>query len=75
VVDNHRNAQNKEQKREMENLIASVKKDFRCEISLNDSKATKLRKLEVELFTLTNQTQLFDLNKKEKQHGIKKQNN
>ncbi|KAF0200139.1 MAG: type IIS restriction/modification [Bacteroidetes bacterium] len=66
AVDTYRNAHNKEQKREMERLIASIKSDFRSEISLNDPKAKKLRKLSGELFQLTNQGQLFEMSKKEK---------
>jgi len=66
AVDTYRNADSKEQKREMEKLIADIKSDFRSEISLNDPKVQKLRKLSGELFIMTNQTQLFEKNKKEK---------
>src|SRR5690606_7446295 len=45
AVDTYRNAESKEQKREMERLIADIKSDFRSEISLNDPKVKKLRKL------------------------------
>jgi adenine-specific DNA-methyltransferase len=38
AVDTYRNAESKEQKREMERLIADIKSDFRSEISLNDPK-------------------------------------
>jgi adenine-specific DNA-methyltransferase len=38
AVATYRNAENKEQKREMERLIATIKTDFRSEISLNDPK-------------------------------------
>lgn len=38
AVDTYRNAESKEQKREMERLIADIKSDFRSEISLNDRK-------------------------------------
>ncbi len=65
AVDTYRNAENKEQKREMENLISSIKSDFRNEFSLNDPKAKKQRKLSGDLFTLTNQGQLFEKNKNE----------
>ena len=67
AVDTYRNAESKEQKREMEKLIADIKTNFRSEISLNDPKAKRLRKLSGELFTLTNQTQLFEKSKKEKE--------
>ena len=46
AVDTYRNAENKEQKREMERLIADIKSDFRSEISRNDPKIKKLQKLE-----------------------------
>ncbi len=66
AVDTYRNAQNREQKREMERLINEIKSNFRSEISQNDPKAKRLRNLNGELFKLTNQGQLFDLSKKEK---------
>jgi adenine-specific DNA-methyltransferase len=56
----------------MERLIADIKSDFRSEISLNDPKVTKLRKLSGELFTMTNQVQLFEKSKKEKAEWNKK---
>lgn len=65
AVDTYRNAESKEQKREMERLIADIKSDFRSEISLNDPKLKKLRKLSGELFQMNNQIQLFERNKKE----------
>lgn len=66
AVDTYRNAESKEQKREMEKLIASIKSDFRSEISLNDPKVKKLRKLSGDLYQMTNQGQLFERSKKEK---------
>ncbi len=72
AVATYRNAETKEQKREMERLIAAIKSDFRSEISLNDPKAKKLRKLQGDLFTLTNQAQLFEMSKKEKADWNKK---
>ncbi len=66
AVDTYRNAESKEQKREMEKLIADIKSDFRSEISLNDPKAKKLRKASGELFQMTNQPQLFAMSNKEK---------
>jgi hypothetical protein len=72
AVDTYRNAESKEQKREMERLITDIKSDFRSEISLNDPKAKKLRKLGGELFQITQQTQLFEMNKKEKADWNKK---
>jgi type II restriction/modification system DNA methylase subunit YeeA len=72
AVDTYRNAQSKEQKREMEQLIADIKSDFRSEISSNDPKLKKLRKLSGELFQMNNQQQLFEMSKKEKAAWNKK---
>jgi len=72
AVDTYRNAENKEQKREMERLIAGIKSDFRSEISLNDPKVKKLRKLSGDLYQMTNQGQLFVMSKKENADWNKK---
>ncbi len=66
AVDTYRNAESKEQKREMEKLITAIKSDFRSEISISDPKVKKLNKLKGELFLLTNQHQLFEKSEKEK---------
>jgi len=71
AVDTYRNAQSKEQKREMERLIADIKSDFRSEISQRDPKIKKLQKLSYELNLLTG-NQLFDISKKEKAAWNKK---
>jgi hypothetical protein len=52
AVTSYRQAQSKEQKREMERLIADIKSDFRSEISQNDPKIKKLQKLEYEFSLL-----------------------
>ncbi|MCC6257359.1 MAG: Eco57I restriction-modification methylase domain-containing protein [Chitinophagaceae bacterium] len=65
AVDSYRNAKSKEQKREMEQLIADIKSDFRSEISTNDPKNKKLQKMRGELGNLTQQTTLFNRSKKE----------
>ena len=72
AVDTYRNAQNKEQKREMEKIIHDIKNDFRSEISSNDPKVKRLQKVKGELFLLTNQTQMFEMSKKEKAAWNKK---
>ncbi len=72
AVDTYRNAESKEQKREMERLIADIKSDFRSEISLNDPIVKKQRKVAGELFQMTQQTQLFEMTKKEKADWNKK---
>ncbi|CAK8723215.1 site-specific DNA-methyltransferase (adenine-specific) [Candidatus Electrothrix laxa] len=66
AVETYRNAQNKEQKREMKRLIADIKSDFRSEISLNDPKVKNLYKLSGKLYQMTHQRQLFEMSKKEK---------
>lgn len=66
AVATYRNAQNKEQKRAMERLINEIKTNFRSEISQNDPKVKRLRKLSGELFQMTNQQQLFKMSNKEK---------
>lgn len=72
AVDTYRNAESKEQKREMERLIADIKSDFRSEISTNDPKVLKLQKLKTELYQMTNQGQLFEMSKKENSDWNKK---
>ncbi len=72
AVATYRNAENKEQKREMERLIADIKSDFRTEINANDPKLKKLGNLKGELITLTTQTGLFEKSKKEKAEWNKK---
>ena len=67
AVDTYRNAQSKEEKREMEKLIENIKSDFRSEILVNDPKRKRLRKIKDELSNLTNQTALFEKSKKEKE--------
>lgn len=75
AVDTYRNAESKEQKKEMENLITDIKSDFRSEISSNDPKLKKFQKVSDELFQTTNQQQLFELTKKEKNDWNKKVQN
>ncbi|MFY8069286.1 MAG: DUF7149 domain-containing protein, partial [Flavobacterium sp.] len=50
AVATYRNAQSKEQKREMERLIAEIKSNFRNEITQNDPVKSKLDKLSSELY-------------------------
>jgi hypothetical protein len=51
-VSTYRNAESKEQKREMLRLITDIKSDFRTEISSRDPKMLKLQKLESEYSSL-----------------------
>ncbi|HZV69898.1 MAG TPA: Eco57I restriction-modification methylase domain-containing protein [Saprospiraceae bacterium] len=66
AVDTYRNAENREEKREMEKLITSIKSDFRSEISANDKNIKKLNKLNDELFHTANPGGLFEQTKDEK---------
>ena len=72
AVSNYRNAESKEQKREMEKLIGEIKTNFRSEINSNDPKLIKLYKLKGEQIVLTSQTGLFELSKKEETERNKK---
>jgi adenine-specific DNA-methyltransferase len=65
AVMSYRNATEKEQKREMERLIQTIKSDFETEVSANDKRRVKLRTLQGDLFNLTQQTSLFERSKKE----------
>ena len=72
AVNTYRNADSKEQKREMEELIGEIKTNFRSEINANDPKLIKLYKLKGEHLILTSQTGLFELSKKEETERNKK---
>jgi len=72
AVVTYRNADNKEHKRAMETLINDIKGNFRSEINKNDPKVTKLYGKKGELFTLTQQTGLFERSKKEQAEWNKK---
>nr|WP_314834880.1 DNA methyltransferase [uncultured Flavobacterium sp.] len=74
AVSTYRNAESKEQKREMERLIGDIKSNFRSEIGINDPKKLKLEKLKGELFNYTQQVGLFERSKKEQTEWNKKVN-
>ena len=59
AVSTYRNAESKEQKREMERLIGEIKAGFRTEIANNDPKVIRLDNLKVKLARL-GQAQLFE---------------
>lgn len=63
AVQDYRHAVNKEQKWEMEKLIASIKSNFRTEISNNDPKVKNLSTARGELNIILNQQSLFALSK------------
>ena len=78
TVETYRNAiatyqhtTDKEQKREIERLIAEIKADFRAEISKNDSRLVRKRKLEGELYLLANQNVAFETEKEKKEKAKK----
>lgn len=74
AVDTYRNASSKEQKREMESLIAEIKNNFRTEILYHDPKAKRLVQLGVELRTLDlPQTLLGESAKEKKDRKLKQE--
>lgn len=72
AVDTYRNASSKEQKREMEQLIAVIKSNFRSEIQSNDPKAKRLVNLGVELRALELPQTLLEESAKEKKERKQK---
>ena len=72
AVDTYRNAQNKEEKRTMERLMADIKSEFGSVISLSGTKRRNLELFQSELLGLINQANLFSQTKKEKERVEKK---
>jgi adenine-specific DNA-methyltransferase len=72
-VNDYKNEKSRDVKRGLQKIIDSIKNDFRTEISNNDPKQIKLKKLNGELFTLLNQGQIFELTDKEKKAQKEKQ--
>jgi hypothetical protein len=68
----YRNAQSKDEKRSMEQLISKIKNDFETEVSKSDKRFLKLNKLNGELLGLTGQSSLFELSKTKKEEWNKK---
>ena len=66
AIMSYRNAQSKEEKRELEKLISTIKNDFESEIATNDKRLLKLNKAKGELYALTNQNVFFEKSKAEK---------
>lgn len=67
AVSAYRNANSKDEKRDMEMLITNIKSSLRTEIFASDPIVKKLRKMEGELFTLTNQLELIEMKPHQKQ--------
>ena len=72
AVQAYRSARRKEEKRDIERLIAEIKSDFRMEIGRNDPNVKRLAKISAELITLQTQGGLFELSAKE-QNARKRQ--
>jgi len=72
AVMTYRNAQSKDEKRSMEQLISKIKNDFETEVSKSDKRFLKLNKLNGELLNLTSQSSLFELSKTQKEEWNKK---
>lgn len=60
AVDQYRNAESKEQKRDMETLIAEIKTNFRSEINQNGKEIKELQKLKYEFNVKFDSAQLFE---------------
>ena len=74
AVQAYRSAQNKEEKRKMEDLIGTIKKDFRTDVSTYDPINKKLSKLRGEL-ALLERTDLFSPDTKKKNKANKELEN
>ncbi|MFA5818826.1 MAG: TaqI-like C-terminal specificity domain-containing protein [Bacteroidales bacterium] len=72
AVMTYRNAQSKDEKRSMEQLISKIKNDFETEVSKSDKRFLKLNKLNGELLSLTGQSSLFELTKTQKDEWNRK---
>lgn len=70
AVNTYRNADSKEQKREMEELIGEIKTNFRSEINANSKEIKDLIKYQKEYYTKYESAQLFEasLNKAQTKH-------
>ncbi|MBE9143412.1 class I SAM-dependent DNA methyltransferase [Planktothrix mougeotii] len=78
AVETYRHAENKQQKREMEKLMNTIKGNFKTTLQGTDPKKTKLRQLEGEVYSLENQLLLFEETKAEqkaRERKIAKLNN
>ncbi len=77
AVQTYRNAQTKDEKREMEQLIEDIKGNFRSEIANSDPKIKKLQKLNTEYYQKYQADTLFDakLTKEQKKHKAELENN
>jgi adenine-specific DNA-methyltransferase len=74
AVQTYRSAESKAQKREMETLITKIKAGFSSTLLAGDPKKVKLRQLQAELYSVENQTLLFEETKAEVKVREKKVN-
>ena len=74
AVMTYRNAQSKDEKQGMEQLICRIKNDFETEVSKSDKRFLKLNRLKGELISLSGQTTLFELSKTQKEDWNRKVN-
>ncbi len=65
AIATYHSAKNKSIKRDMLKLIDEIKSSFKTEIQLNDKQTRKLHDLQADLFSLSNQTELFNKSEKE----------
>ena len=68
AVDRYRNAENSEEKRQMEKLIETIKEDFTVEVGKHDKTYQALKQAESGLEQLRTQTNVFGMSEEEKAH-------
>jgi type II restriction/modification system DNA methylase subunit YeeA len=72
AVDQYRNSESKEQKRDMETLIAEIKTNFRTEINQNGKEIKELQKLKYEFNVKFDSAQLFETRQNKAEQKAKK---
>ena len=72
AVNTYRNADSKEQKREMEELIGEIKTNFRSEINKNGKEIKELQKLKYEFTVKFESVQLFETKLTKAEQKVKK---
>lgn len=72
-VNKYKNEKSRDVKRELQDIIDSIKNDLRTEILNNDPKIVQWKKFSNELYNLINQEKLFELNSKQKKAQKDKQ--
>ena len=72
AVKNYQCAKSKDEKRKMEDLIGTIKSDFRTEIHATSKEKLRLNKLKGELHTIETQLDLFGTDSKRQKKEIKR---